>query len=74
MEPLLRVENLTKRFGGLTAVDHASMDVGVGEVVGLLGDNGAGKSTLIKMISGVYAPDEGDIYFNGKKVNITGPA
>ncbi len=73
MEPLLRVENLTKRFGGLTAVDHASMEVNVGEVVGLLGDNGAGKSTLIKMISGVYQPDEGDMYFNGQKVNLVGP-
>ncbi len=73
MEPLLRVENLTKRFGGLTAVDHASLEVNVGEVVGLLGDNGAGKSTLIKMISGVYAPDEGEIYFDGQKLNMIGP-
>lgn len=73
MENILRVENLTKRFGGLTAVDKASMEVNAGECIGLLGDNGAGKSTLIKMISGVYAPDEGDIYFKGNKVTFSGP-
>jgi ABC-type sugar transport system ATPase subunit len=74
MENLLRVENLTKRFGGLTAVDKVSLEVNVGEVVGLLGDNGAGKSTLIKMVSGVYQPDDGEIYFNGNKVEYTSPA
>jgi len=73
MELLLRVEKLTKRFGGLVAVDEVSMDIFKGEVVGLVGDNGAGKSTLIKMISGVYHPDGGDIYMDGKKVVFTGP-
>jgi ABC-type sugar transport system ATPase subunit len=73
MENLLRVENLTKRFGGLTAVDNVSMDVNVGEVIGLLGDNGAGKSTLIKMISGVYMPDEGSMYFKGQRSHFSGP-
>ena len=73
MENILRVENLTKRFGGLTAVDNVSMDVNVGEVIGLLGDNGAGKSTLIKMVSGVYMPDEGSIYFKGELANFSGP-
>ena len=53
-EPVLSVRNLTKRFGGLTAVNDVSWDVYPGEVVALLGDNGAGKSTLIKCISGVY--------------------
>ncbi|NOZ70493.1 MAG: sugar ABC transporter ATP-binding protein [Chloroflexi bacterium] len=73
MEPLLRTENLTKRFGGLVAVDGISLDVNVGEVVGLVGDNGAGKSTLIKMISGVYQPDGGKIFFNGEEVTFMGP-
>lgn len=73
MNTLLRVVNLTKRFGGLTAVDRASLDIHVGEVVGLVGDNGAGKSTLIKMISGVYQPNEGEILFEDKKVVFGGP-
>ncbi len=73
MEPLLRAVNLTKRFGGLTAVDRVSFDINPGEVIGLVGDNGAGKSTFIKMISGVYQPDEGEIYFGGRKVNFTDP-
>jgi ABC-type sugar transport system ATPase subunit len=73
MQTLLQVVNLTKRFGGLTAVDNVSLDINVGEVVGLVGDNGAGKSTLIKMISGVYQPDSGEILFEGKKVSFSGP-
>lgn len=73
MEPLLQAVNLTKRFGGLTAVDQVSLDIHPGEVIGLLGDNGAGKSTFIKMISGVYQPDDGEIHFAGQKVNFSGP-
>jgi ABC-type sugar transport system ATPase subunit len=73
MEPLLRAMNLTKRFGGLTAVNKVSLDVYPGEVVGLVGDNGAGKSTLIKMISGVYQPDEGKIDFDGQEMVLNNP-
>ncbi len=73
MEPLLRVTNATKRFGGLTAVDDVSLEVNVGEIVALLGDNGAGKSTFVKMISGVHQPDEGEFYFNNKKVSFETP-
>jgi len=73
MDNLLRVNNLTKRFGGLTAVNNISLDVNIGEVVGLVGDNGAGKSTLIKMVSGVYMPDEGEMFFDGQKLAITSP-
>lgn len=73
MDPILEVKNITKRFGGLTAVNRVSIEVLPGEVVGLLGDNGAGKSTLIKVISGVYHPDEGDIFFQGKAVRINNP-
>jgi ABC-type sugar transport system ATPase subunit len=65
-EPVLSIRNLTKRFGGLVAVNSVSWDVYPGEVVALLGDNGAGKSTLIKCVSGVYQPDEGEIYFKGQ--------
>jgi ABC-type sugar transport system ATPase subunit len=64
-EPLLSIRRMTKRFGGLVAVNEVSWDVFPGEVVGLLGDNGAGKSTLIKCVSGVYQADEGEIWFEG---------
>jgi len=74
MEPLLSVRDIVKRFGGLTAVDHVSMDVHPGEVVGLVGDNGAGKSTLIKIVSGVYQADEGQIFFEGRPVHIARPS
>jgi ABC-type sugar transport system ATPase subunit len=73
MEPILRAVNLTKHFGGLIAVDNVSFDVRPGEVIGLVGDNGAGKSTFIKMISGVYQPDGGEIFYNGEKVSFTDP-
>jgi simple sugar transport system ATP-binding protein len=70
---LLETRELTKRFGGLTAVDRVSVGVRAGEALALLGDNGAGKSTLIKMISGVYAPDGGEILMDGKPVRIASP-
>ena len=73
MAPLLQCVNLTKKFGGLTAVDSVSLDINIGEAVGLVGDNGAGKSTLIKMISGVYHADGGDIIYENRKVVFTGP-
>ncbi|HEX9118773.1 MAG TPA: ATP-binding cassette domain-containing protein [Anaerolineae bacterium] len=73
MTALLQAIDLTKRFGGLTAVDHTSLEISPGEVIGLVGDNGAGKSTLIKMIAGVHQPDEGEIHFDGKKVTFSGP-
>jgi len=70
---LLEVRDIVKRFGGLTAVNHVSMGVSAGEVVGLLGDNGAGKSTLIKVISGVYRAEEGTILFKDRKVEVSSP-
>jgi len=73
MEPMLSVRNLVKRFGGLTAVNHVSLDVYPGEVVGLVGDNAAGKSTLIKCISGVYQADEGEIFFQGQRIHFARP-
>ena len=68
MEKIIELKNVTKRFGGITALNKASLHVDQGEVVGLIGDNGAGKSTLIKTLVGVYGPDEGEIVIRGKRV------
>jgi simple sugar transport system ATP-binding protein len=64
-EEILRVENIYKRFGGVVALDHVSLSINPGETCCLAGENGSGKSTIIKIISGVYTPDEGDIFLNG---------
>jgi len=69
-EMILQCQQVSKHFGGLTALSHVDFEVSRGEVVALLGDNGAGKSTLIKCISGVYRPEHGRIIFNG--ADITG--
>ncbi len=71
--PLVDMRNMSIAFGGIQAVDNVSVDLYPGEVVGLLGHNGAGKSTLIKMLSGAYAPDSGEIFINGEKATITSP-
>ncbi len=71
--PLVEMRDMQISFGGIHAVDHVSIDVYPGEVVGLLGHNGAGKSTLIKMLSGAYQADGGEIYVNGEKVEIHNP-
>ena len=64
-------KNVSKRYGNLTALDNVDFHIGKNEVVGLLGDNGAGKSTLIKMMSGVVAPDTGDVFVDGKETKIS---
>ena len=64
--PLVELRDLSIAFGGIKAVDHASVDLYPGEVVGLLGHNGAGKSTLIKVLSGAYKRDAGEIFVNGE--------
>ncbi len=71
--PLVEMRDISIAFGGIKAVDHVSVDLYPGEVVGLLGHNGAGKSTLIKCLSGAYHADAGEIFINGQKVNISNP-
>lgn len=71
--PLVEMKDISIAFGGIKAVDHASIDLFPGEVVGLLGHNGAGKSTLIKILSGAYPRDHGDIRINGKEAHIANP-
>ena len=71
--PVVRMENIVKRFGTITALDGVDFTVKQREVVGLLGDNGAGKSTLIKVLTGVHTPTSGRIFFEGKEVSIPSP-
>lgn len=71
--PLVELRDISIAFGGIKAVDHASADLFPGEVVGLLGHNGAGKSTLIKILSGAYKRDGGEIRINGDLAEIGNP-
>jgi simple sugar transport system ATP-binding protein len=68
--PMYEVRNVSKRFGGVLALDGFDFHLGAGEVVGLLGDNGAGKSTLIKMMSGIVQPDTGAVFVDGAEVAV----
>lgn len=70
MTPLVELRDIVKTFGGVHAVDRVSLDLGEGEVFGLLGHNGAGKSTLIKILSGVFPADSGEILIAGNPVSI----
>jgi len=73
MTPLCEMRGISISFGGIRAVDGVSIHVNPGEVVGLLGHNGAGKSTLIKILSGAYQADSGEIYVEGRKASIASP-
>jgi branched-chain amino acid transport system ATP-binding protein len=65
-EDLLRIRDVSLRFGGIVALDRVSFDIGRGEICGLIGPNGAGKTTLFNCLSRLYTPDEGEITFKGK--------
>lgn len=73
-KPVLEVDNVVKRFGVVTALNHVSLNLYEGEILALLGDNGAGKSTLVKVLSGVHAHDEGEIRLDGVPVSLNSPA
>lgn len=68
---LLRLENVTKRFGGLVAVDQVSFEIQKGEFLGIVGSNGSGKTTLFNVINGVFFPEEGKVYFEEKDITNT---
>lgn len=72
-KPILKVENITKTFPGVKALDGVTLQVHAGEILALLGENGAGKSTLIKTIAGVHPPDSGCMEFCGKRVSFSNP-
>jgi ABC-type sugar transport system ATPase subunit len=72
--PALRARDISKRFGGVVALDDVSIDVAAGQITGLVGDNGAGKSTLIRILSAVLSADSGTIELDGAEVHFTSPA
>ena len=73
MTPILQVRGLTKRFGGLTAVNNVSFDVGQGEILAVIGPNGAGKSTLFKLIASFLHSSSGDVLFRGVRISNLAP-
>jgi D-xylose transport system ATP-binding protein len=72
-QPILQLRGISKRFGAVQALSEVDFEVYPSEVVALVGDNGAGKSTLIKTMAGIYIPDSGEIWFEGKHVPVHGP-
>lgn len=67
-EPILRIEDVVKKFGEVVALDHCSFDIEPGSITGLIGPNGAGKTTLFNLITGVLQPDGGHIYLKGEEI------
>jgi len=72
-EPLLRMSNICKNFGEIRALNNVNLVLNQGDILGLVGDNAAGKSTLMKILSGTYIPDKGEIFFEGRKVEFRFP-
>ena len=73
-DPLVKMRGITKRFGGVTALQGVDLDAYAGEVLAIVGDNGAGKSTLIKVLTGVYQPTEGEIFLDGQSMTFASHA
>src|SRR5213593_546955 len=71
--PFIQLDRLSKRFGGVTALDQVSFEIRRGEVHAVVGENGAGKSTLMKLLAGVHTPDDGEIRIEGRNVRLKNP-
>ena len=74
MSTILELKGITKRFANSTVLDHIDLAFEQGELHALVGENGAGKSTMIKIISGVYQADDGELWLNGKRVSYSMPS
>ena len=72
-EIVLEAKSVSKFFGKITALNNVNLQITKGEVLGVVGDNGAGKSTLMKVLSGLYKPSQGSLFFEGNKVNLNSP-
>ena len=72
--PLVEMKGISKSFGAVKALQRVDLELSHGETLGLVGDNAAGKSTLVKILSGVYAPDQGEVFVQGQKVEFASPA
>jgi len=72
-QPILEAKGISKAFGHVQALDNVDFELYPAEVVALIGDNGAGKSTLVKILSGIYRKDSGQIYFEGRPIELRGP-
>ena len=73
MPPILSLRNISKAFPGVQALDDVSIDLPAGQVTALIGENGAGKSTIVKILTGIYAPDEGDIHVDDSPARFHSP-
>ena len=73
INPLLEAKGITKYFGTITALENVNLKVHAGECLGVVGDNGAGKSTLMKVLSGLYKPSAGSLFFQGKEEILESP-
>ena len=71
---LLKIDHISKNFGSVTALQDINFEIYENEIVAIVGDNGAGKSTLIKIISGNFSPDNGEMFFDGKKIILKSPS
>ena len=72
-EQVLKIENVTMQFGGVVAVDNLNLEIGQGEIVALIGPNGAGKTTAFNVVTGVYQPTNGAVWFQGRRSSRTTP-
>ena len=72
-ETLLKIEGITKRFGGLVALSEVGLTINKGEIYGLIGPNGAGKTTLFNVLTGAYVPEQGEFVFNGSELPLGKP-